>query len=164
MLKNGSDMNEPTSSTLREVLLFTDGACSGNPGPGGWAYILRDAKTGKELVGSGGQSETTNNQMEMQAVIEGLAALKKSCRVKLYSDSNYVIQGLTSWMQGWKAKGWVRIEGGRKKPLKNAELWQQLDVLVSRHQMSYHHVRGHSGHIENERCDQMAVAASENYR
>lgn len=157
-----SDKAEDRS--LREVLLFTDGACSGNPGPGGWAFILRDAKTGKELTGSGGMPETTNNQMEMQAVIEGLKALKKSCRVKLYSDSNYVIQGLTTWMKGWKARGWMRMEGTKKMPVKNVELWKQLDVLVVQHSLSYHHVRGHSGHIENERCDQMAVAASELYR
>ncbi len=150
--------------SLRVVQLYTDGACSGNPGPGGWAFILRDVKTGKEITGSGGEASTTNNQMEMQAVIEGLSSLKKSCRVELYSDSKYVLQGLTEWMPNWKARGWVRMEGGKRKPVKNVELWQQLDALVVQHAISYHHVRGHSGHIENERCDQMAVAASMQYQ
>lgn len=149
---------------LRHVALFTDGACSGNPGPGGWAFILRDVKTQKELTGSGGDYETTNNRMEMQAVIEGLRALKKSCRVSLYSDSNYVLQGLQTWMAGWKKKGWVRMEGGRKKPIKNVELWQTLDAMVTQHSISYHHVKGHSGHPENERCDVMAVEASQKFR
>lgn len=149
---------------VRQVALFTDGACSGNPGPGGWAFILRDAKTMKEKSGSGGASETTNNRMELQAVIEGLRSLKKRCHVSLYSDSNYVLQGLQTWMAGWKKKGWVRIEGGRKKPLKNVELWQQLDELVNQHKLSYHHVKGHNGHPENELCDEMAVAASQKFR
>lgn len=157
-------VTETQPKELREVLLFTDGACSGNPGPGGWAFILRDPVTKKEFTDSGGQSETTNNQMEMTAVIKGLTALKRSCHVHLYSDSNYVLQGLQTWMHGWKKKGWVRIEGGKKKPVKNEDLWRELDVLIARHKMSYHHVRGHSGHPENERCDQMAVAASEKYR
>lgn len=157
--------DEPTNnSPLREVELYTDGACSGNPGPGGWAFILRDLKTGKELTGSGGESNSTNNRMEILAVVNGLKALKKSCRVRLYSDSKYVLQGLQEWMAGWKRNGWKRKEGRKLAELKNAELWQQLDQLIPLHQMSYHHVRGHSGHPENERCDQMAVAASENYR
>ncbi len=151
-------------SQIRVVELYTDGACSGNPGPGGWAFVLRDAKTRKELTGSGGDYETTNNRMEMQAVIEGLSKLKKKCRVELYSDSSYVLQGLREWMRGWKKKGWVRMEGGKKKPVKNVELWQQLDALVSKHDMSYHHVKGHSGHPENERCDEMAVEASMKFR
>lgn len=146
---------------LRKVELYTDGACSGNPGPGGWAFVLRDVKTGKELTGSGGKRDTTNNQMEMQAVIEGLGALKKRCRVELYSDSSYVLQGLQKWMIGWKRNGWVRKEGGKSKPVKNVELWQALDEAVKLHEMSYHHVKGHSGHPENERCDQMAVEAAQ---
>ncbi len=149
---------------MRRVELFTDGACSGNPGPGGWAFILRDVKTQKELTGSGGERNSTNNRMEMQAVIEGLRSLKKRCRVELYSDSSYVLQGLQKWMTGWKKKGWVRMEGSRKKPVKNVELWQQLDQLIDQHDISYHHVRGHSGHPENERCDEMAVEASQNFR
>ncbi|MGN6136721.1 MAG: ribonuclease HI [Aureliella sp.] len=156
-----SEASRPQAT--REIKLFTDGACRRNPGPGGWAFILRDVKTGKEMTASGGAPETTNNQMELQAVIEGLKALKKSCRVQLHSDSKYVLQGLTEWMAGWKKRGWVRIEGGKKRPVKNVELWQELDALVARHSISYHHVRGHSGHIENERCDQMAVAASHQY-
>ncbi len=157
--------DEPTNNApLREIELYTDGACSGNPGPGGWAFILRDLKTGKELTGSGGESNSTNNRMEILAVVNGLKALKKSCRVRLYSDSKYVLQGLQEWMAGWKKNGWKRKEGRKLVELKNAELWQQLDQLIPLHQMSYHHVRGHSGHPENERCDLMAVAASENYR
>lgn len=152
------------NQAMRLVELFTDGACSGNPGPGGWAFILRDVKTGKELTGSDGKRETTNNQMELLAVIQGLKALKRRCRVKLYSDSKYVLQGLQEWVNGWKRNGWNRMERGKKKPIKNVELWRELDALVHQHELSYHHVRGHSGHPENERCDQMAVAASENYR
>ncbi len=155
---------ESTERVLRSVQLYTDGACSGNPGPGGWAFILRDLKTGKELTGSGGAAETTNNQMELQAVIEGLKSLKKSCRVELHADSKYVLQGLTEWMAGWKARGWVRMEGRKKMPVKNVEQWKELDELIAKHAMSYHHVRGHSGHIENERCDEMAVAASMQYQ
>lgn len=149
---------------LREVELYTDGACSGNPGPGGWAFILRDLKTGKELTGSGGEADSTNNRMEMLAVINGLLALKKSCHVNLYSDSKYVLQGLTEWMKSWKKKNWKRTEGRKLMPIKNVELWQQLDELIQKHHMTYHHVRGHSGHPENERCDEMAVAASEQFR
>lgn len=146
---------------LREVDLYTDGACSGNPGRGGWAFILRDRKTRTELTGAGGERESTNNRMELQAVIEGLKSLKRRCRVHLHSDSKYVLQGLQEWMPGWKQRGWMRMEGGKRKPVKNVELWQQLDELVARHQVSFHHVRGHSGHPENERCDQMAVAAAQ---
>ncbi len=156
-------MNDPKPS-VREVLLFTDGACSGNPGPGGWAFILRDVKTMKEHTGSGGESDSTNNRMELQAVIQGLAALKRPCKIKLYSDSKYVLQGMQEWMLGWKRNGWMRKEGSKKKPVKNVELWQELDRLVQLHQISFHHVRGHSGHPENERCDQMAVEASEKFR
>lgn len=159
-----STAEESTERVLRSVQLYTDGACSGNPGPGGWAFILRDLKTGKEMTGSGGAAETTNNQMELQAVIEGLKSLKKSCRVELHADSKYVLQGLTEWMAGWKARGWVRMEGRKKMPVKNVEQWKQLDELIAKHAMSYHHVRGHSGHIENERCDEMAVAASMQYQ
>ncbi len=152
------------SRALREVALYTDGACSGNPGPGGWAFILRDLKTGKELTGSGGERDSTNNRMELQAVIEGLKSLKKSCHVQLYADSKYVLQGMTEWMAGWKAKGWVRMEGKQRKPVKNVEHWQELDKLISLHKITYNHVKGHSGHTENERCDVMAVEASMNYR
>jgi ribonuclease HI len=151
------------AAELRKVALFTDGACSGNPGPGGWAFILRDLKTRQELEQSGGAALTTNNQMELLAVIEGLKALKKSCEVQLYSDSKYVLQGIESWMAGWKKNGWMRSEGGRRKPVKNVELWQALDAQVGRHKLTLHHVRGHSGHTENERCDELAVAASQRF-
>lgn len=141
------------------VQLFTDGACSGNPGPGGWAYLLRDCRTGKEREASGAERETTNNRMELTAVIEGLKALKRPCQVTLFADSNYVGQGLSQWMAGWKARGWQRREKGKLKPVKNVELWQQLDALLARHDVTFEHVKGHSGHEENERCDRLAVAA-----
>jgi len=147
-----------------EVILFTDGACSGNPGPGGWAFILRHLQSGKELVRNGGEVDTTNNRMELMAVIVGLRALKRPTVVELVSDSTYVLQGLSTWMKGWKAKGWKRREGGRLKEVKNVDLWQELDELVSRHEVRFTHVRGHSGHPENERCDQLAVEACQNVR
>lgn len=132
------------------VEIFTDGACSGNPGPGGWAALLRYNGHEKEI--SGGEPETTNNRMEMMAVIQGLAALKKSSRVNLYTDSQYVQRGVTEWMAGWKAKGWpARI--------KNQDLWLRIDSEVSRHDVKFHWVRGHDGHAENERVDKLAVAA-----
>jgi ribonuclease HI len=149
--------------TKTYVELFTDGACSGNPGPGGWGFVLRDCRSGKELEGSGGERQTTNNQMELLAVIRGLEALKRKCHVRLVSDSNYVGQGLTSWMVGWKSRGWKRKEGSQLKPVKNVELWQQLDRLVSQHEVVFEHVKGHSGHAENERCDQLAVAAYQRF-
>lgn len=154
--ENGAEVSK---KELPWIELFTDGACSGNPGPGGWAYILRDMASGREKEASGGEPSTTNNQMELTAVIEGLAALRRRCQVKLYSDSQYVGNGLQSWMAGWKRNGWKRREGKSLKPLKNVELWQQLDQLVSRHVVEFEYVRGHSGHEENERCDRLAVAA-----
>jgi ribonuclease HI len=142
------------------IELYTDGACSGNPGPGGWAFVLRDVATGREKEGSGGQAGTTNNQMELMAVIRGLEALRRPCRVLLCSDSKYVGQGMTEWMAGWKSRGWQRREGKQLKPVKNVELWQQLDALMQRHVITFKHVKGHSGHAENERCDELAVAAA----
>lgn len=144
---------------MRNVVLFTDGACSGNPGPGGWGFILRDEDTGAEKRGSGAELETTNNRMELQSVIEGLQCLKQPCNVRLVTDSNYVAQGITEWMHGWKARGWMRKEGRKLKPVKNVELWKQLDELLSKHAVTCEWVRGHNGHPENEECDQMAVAA-----
>ncbi|MGV3484900.1 MAG: ribonuclease HI [Planctomycetaceae bacterium] len=144
---------------MKSVELFTDGACSGNPGPGGWAFILRCPKTGKELERADGMRETTNNQMELMAVIRGLESLKEPCRVTLYADSTYVGQGLTSWMAGWKSRGWKRKDGSKLVPIKNQELWQRLDELLQKHQLVFKHVKGHAGHIENERCDELAVAA-----
>lgn len=161
MNKQANPTSHPENTAkLRQVELYTDGACSRNPGPGGWAFILRDVKTRKELTGSGGERDSTNNRMELQAVIEGLRALKKRCHVDLYSDSNYVLQGLKSWMHGWKRNGWMRREGKQMKPVKNVEQWKELDQLAKLHDVKFHHIRGHSGHPENERCDQMAVEAS----
>ncbi len=148
---------------MKKVELYTDGACSGNPGPGGWAFILRCSKTEKELERSDGEPETTNNRMELTAVIRGLEALKEPCEVTLYADSKYVIQGMSSWMAGWKKQGWKRREGKRLAALKNAELWQRLDELMEKHSVNYEHVKGHDGHLENERCDQLAVAAYQKY-
>lgn len=157
-------MPDLSSDEMPEVQLFTDGACSGNPGPGGWAFILRHAATGKELESSGGQRETTNNRMEMMAVIRGLEALKRPARVEIISDSIYVGKGFSEWMPKWKLNGWRRREGGQLKPIKNEELWRQMDELLSRHKVRFTHVRGHQGHPENERCDVLAVAAYQKYR
>ncbi len=149
---------------LRAVQLYTDGACSRNPGPGGWAFVLRDIPTGRERECSGAEPMTTNNRMEMMAVIQGLSALKRPCRVELYSDSKYVLQGLESWMAGWKRNGWRRRSGSGWEPVKNAELWQQLDRLMGTHQITFHYIPGHTGHPENERCDELAVAAYKELR
>ncbi len=141
------------------VRLFTDGACSGNPGPGGWAYILQHPSSGKVIDGSGAEPLTTNNRMELTAAIEGLAVLKKPCRVELVTDSEYVGKGLRDWMPGWKAKGWKRGSGRDAKPPVNLDLWQQIDQLAQRHAVTVSIVLGHNGHPENEACDRMAVAA-----
>ena len=141
-------MSEIRSS---HVDVFTDGACLGNPGPGGWAALLRHNGTDKEL--SGGEAETTNNRMEMRAVIEGLNALTRSCTVNVYTDSQYVQKGITEWIDGWKARGW---KTSAKKPVKNADLWRALDEAQSRHAVSWHWVKGHAGHPENERVDDLA--------
>lgn len=150
-------MTRAKSSALPHVMLFTDGACSGNPGPGGWAYILRHPATGKEKEESGGEAMTTNNKMELTAVIRGLEALRGASRVEVYSDSQYVLKGLNEWMADWIARGW---RTAAKKPVKNVELWQELDELVRTHEISYHWVRGHTDHPENIRCDELAVAAA----
>ncbi len=133
------------------VQLFTDGACSGNPGPGGWGAILRWKGTEKELFG--GEPETTNNRMEMLAVIRGLNALKRSCVVQVYTDSQYVQKGISEWIHGWKARGWKTAD---KKPVKNDDLWRALDEAARRHTVSWHWVKGHAGHPENERADELA--------
>ncbi len=153
---------EPKS--LRKVQLYTDGACSGNPGPGGWAYVLRDLPTKKEKEGSGAERETTNNRMELMAVIEGLRALSRPCDVALFADSNYVLQGLSTWMAGWKRNGWRRKQGNKYEEVKNVDLWRQLDQLAAVHKITFHHVKGHSGHTENERCDVLAVEAYKQLR
>jgi ribonuclease HI len=137
-------------SDMKHVEIYTDGACSGNPGPGGWGTIMRWNGHEKEL--SGGETETTNNRMELLAVIRGLEALTRRCRVDLYTDSQYVQRGVTEWMQGWKKKGWP-------DRIKNQDLWQQLDQQLARHDVKMHWVRGHDGHPENERADALARAA-----
>jgi ribonuclease HI len=147
-----------------EVELYTDGACSGNPGPGGWAFILRHLPTGTETEAWGGSSRTTNNQMELTAVVEGLSRLKRPVRVELFTDSVYVGKGLSEWMPKWKQNGWKRREKSRLVEIKNVELWQQLDRLLQRHSVRYTRVAGHSGHPENERCDALAVAAIAEFR
>ncbi len=154
----------PNGETSAEVQLYTDGACSGNPGPGGWAFILRHVSTRKELECSGGESETTNNRMELTAVVRGLETLKRPCRVELFTDSVYVGKGMTEWMPKWKANGWKRREQGKLKPVKNEELWRELDTQLMRHRVKYTRVAGHSGHPENDRCDELAVAACQRYR
>ncbi len=151
------------AKTEVDVRLFTDGACSGNPGPGGWAYILKHPKTGKVKEAAGADRETTNNRMELLAVIRGLEALKRPCRVELISDSQYVGKGMSEWMPKWKANGWTRKEGSRRKPVANVELWQRLDELLARHKVRVTWVAGHSGHDENERCDELAVEAYQKY-
>jgi ribonuclease HI len=157
-------LSHDVDSNAPEVLLFTDGACSGNPGPGGWAYILRHVKSGKSKEAFGGERETTNNRMELQAVIEGLSALKRPTHLELFTDSEYVRKGLSEWMAGWKRNGWQRREKGKLKPVANAELWQRLDELTAQHQIKFTRVAGHSGHPENDRCDQLAVEAYQQYR
>ena len=138
---------------MNTVTIYTDGACKGNPGPGGWGALLSAGATEKELFG--GERETTNNRMELTAVIEGLAALKKPCIVHLYLDSEYVRKGITEWIHGWKAKGW---KTAAKQPVKNADLWQKLDALVHQgvHQIHWHWVKGHAGDPGNERADALA--------
>ncbi|MCQ0987767.1 ribonuclease HI [Jiella marina] len=135
------------------VEIFTDGACSGNPGPGGWGAILRYKGNEKEL--KGGEAATTNNRMELTAAIKALQALNRACAVDLYSDSNYMRDGITKWIHGWKRKGWRTADG---KPVKNAELWQALEEEKSRHDVTFHWVKGHAGHEENERADELARA------
>ncbi|AGA27456.1 ribonuclease HI [Singulisphaera acidiphila] len=141
------------------VRLFTDGACSGNPGPGGWAYILKHPASGQTMDSSGAEPATTNNRMELTGAIEGLATLRRPCRVELITDSQYVAKGIAEWMPKWKSQGWQRKEGGRLKPVMNVDLWQRIDVLLTRHKVRVTHVLGHNGHPENEACDRMAVAA-----
>jgi ribonuclease HI len=153
-----------SDAEITEVTLYTDGACSGNPGPGGWAYILIHPASGKTVENSGGESETTNNRMELQAAVEGLQALKRPTSVVLYTDSVYVGKGLSEWMPKWKANGWRRKENNSWKEVKNVDLWQQLDVLIRSHKVKYVRVAGHSGHPENDRCDELAVAAYQKFK
>jgi ribonuclease HI len=141
---------------MKKVEIFTDGSCKGNPGAGGWAALLRNGVNEKEIYG--GEQETTNNRMELTAAIEALRALKSSCEVELYSDSKYVIDGITQWIHGWKKRGW---KNASKDPVKNQDLWQALDEEASRHKISWHWVKGHDGHFENERVDEIASAQAE---
>lgn len=157
-------MSDQAASSKPEVILFTDGACSGNPGPGGWACILRHVPSGTEKELSGGGELTTNNQMELQAVISGLDALKRPTRVKVVTDSAYVRDGCTKWLPGWKKNGFQRREGKNLKPLKNEDFWRRLDILLAGHQVTFELVKGHSGHPENERCDVLAVEATEKFK
>ena len=141
-------------SDKAEVEIFTDGACSGNPGPGGWGAILRVANREREL--SGGDPATTNNRMELMAAIMALEAVKRPCKVRLLTDSNYVRDGVTKWIHGWKKNGWRTAD---KKPVKNVELWQRLDAARLPHKIDWIWVKGHSGHVENERADELARLA-----
>jgi ribonuclease HI len=137
--------------TGNTVIVHTDGACSGNPGPGGWGVILEYNGTRKEL--SGGEADTTNNRMELMGAISALESLKRPCTVEMHVDSNYVKDGITKWIHGWKKNGWKTAD---KKPVKNAELWQRLDAALGKHKISWHWVKGHAGHNDNERADELA--------
>jgi ribonuclease HI len=144
-------LKEETAQDQQAVTIFTDGACKGNPGPGGWGAILRFKEEEREMFG--GDPATTNNRMEMTAVIEALASLKRPCRVAVYTDSQYVQKGITEWIEGWKRRGWRTAS---KEPVKNVDLWKRLDSLASGHRVSWHWVRGHDGHPGNERADELA--------
>ena len=149
-------MDVPEGYKRSTVHLFTDGACSGNPGPGGWGYILRHPASGAEVERNGAERATTNNRMELMAVIEGLGALTKPAIVHLYSDSQYVLNGLREWLDGWKKRGWKTAS---KRPVKNADLWKRLDELRANHEIHFHWIEGHAGHPDNERADALAVEA-----
>ncbi len=138
----------------KHVAIYTDGACLGNPGPGGWGAVLRYGDKEKEI--SGANPETTNNRMEMTAAIEALRLLKTPCAVDLYTDSKYLLQGATQWLSGWRDRGWRTAD---KKPVKNLDLWQELETELKRHNVIWHWIKGHSGHQENERADQLATSA-----
>lgn len=146
-----------------EVQLYTDGGCSGNPGPGGWAFIMVHPATGKRTEQSGGEELTTNNRMELLAVVRGLELLTRPTHVELLTDSVYVGKGLSEWMAKWKANGWRRREGSKWAEVKNEDLWRELDRLKAEHRLTYTRVAGHSGHPENDRCDELAVAAYQKY-
>lgn len=141
---------------MDDVEIYTDGACSGNPGPGGWGAILRSKGTEKEL--SGGEKDTTNNRMEMMAVIAALEAITRPCNILITTDSQYVMKGMTEWLAGWKLKNW---KTANKKPVKNVDLWQRMEAAATQHKLKWQWVRGHQGHPENERADQLAVSARE---
>lgn len=144
---------------MTAIEIFTDGACSGNPGAGGWGVILRCGETEKEL--SGGEAQTTNNRMELTAVIEALKALKRECEITLYTDSRYVMDGVNEWMPNWKKNGWRTTN--KKSAVKNLELWQELDNLLPKHKIKWVWVKGHNGHPENERVDKLARDAAKSF-
>lgn len=151
-MSGGSSAGKPVVARAgRRVRIYTDGACKGNPGPGGWGVLLKSGAREKELFG--GEPETTNNRMELTAVIRALEALKRACEIDLYTDSQYVQKGVSEWLADWKRRGWRTAD---KKPVKNAELWRRLDELARGHRIEWHWVRGHAGHAENERADQLA--------
>lgn len=157
------DKNVQMMDTTRkppDVQLFTDGACLDNPGPGGWAFILKHRASGRVKQQTGADKRTTNNRMELAAVIHGLEALRKGTQVDLISDSQYVVRGIGEWMAAWKANGWFR-DRKRRRPVANCDLWQKLDELVQQHEVTVNWVRAHAGHPENERCDQLAQAEAE---
>ena len=141
------------------IEIWTDGACSGNPGPGGWGAVLKSGETLKEL--QGGEKDTTNNRMELMAAISALEALKRPCNVKLTTDSQYVKGGISQWMKGWKKNGWKTAD---KKPVKNMDLWLRLDAACTQHEVSWHWVKGHAGHDMNERCDVLARSGMAPYK
>jgi ribonuclease HI len=136
---------------MNDVVMYTDGACSGNPGPGGWGTVLMSGKHRKEM--SGGERETTNNRMEMMAVIRGAEALKRGCSVDIHTDSTYVMKGMTEWVEGWKKRGWRTAS---KQPVKNVDLWKRLEQALDHHEVNWFWVKGHSGVLENERADELA--------
>lgn len=148
-----------TNNAKDGVTIFTDGACSGNPGPGGWGVLMRYGEHEKELFG--GEAETTNNRMELTAAIQALQALKRPCTVELYTDSNYVRNGITQWLHNWKRNNWRTAD---KKPVKNADLWTALDEARNRHNVNWHWVKGHAGHPENERADELARRGMKPFR
>jgi len=141
------------ASTFKKVLIHTDGGCEGNPGPGGWAAVLRHGEHERELAG--GEPITTNNRMELQAAIAALEILLSPCAVTLYTDSQYLRQGITKWLRGWKAKGW---RTSTRQPVKNEDLWRRLDAVTTGHRIEWKWLKGHAGHADNERCDQLAAA------
>ena len=144
-------MTEPAATDKPQVTIYSDGACSGNPGPGGWGAILMSGTHRKEL--NGGEPATTNNRMELMAAISALEALKKPARVDIHTDSEYVQKGISGWIHGWKRNAW---RTSARQPVKNADLWQRLDLAQARHEVHWHWLRGHAGHVENERADELA--------
>jgi ribonuclease HI len=144
---------------MKDVIIHTDGGCQGNPGPGGWAAVLRHGDSVREI--SGGELATTNNRMELRAAIEALNALKQPCAVEIFTDSEYLRNGITAWIRGWKARGWITKD---KKPVKNADLWRDLDAACARHHVKWGWLKGHAGHADNERCDVLAGEVMQSLR